>query len=89
MASLSHPAAVQIPLELEPAASPRSEAALRSEYRRLAISRRLSFEQAMADRALAICIRNLAEATARRIGQHRHPPRATGPRGAHRQLRLA
>jgi hypothetical protein len=30
------------------------------------ISRRLTFEQVMSDTALAICIRNLAEAAARR-----------------------
>jgi hypothetical protein len=65
-------AAAQIPLGLEPAADPASESALRAAYRRLELSRRLAFEQALSDRAYAIGIRNLAEATARRIN---HPAR--------------
>lgn len=72
MVRLDHAAAVpQMPLGLEPTASPRSESALRAAFHRLDISRRLTFEQAMADRVYAICIRNLAEATARRINQPR------------------
>jgi hypothetical protein len=55
----------QLPLALESAASD-AEAALRAAYRRLAISRSLSYEQAMSDRAYEIGIRNLAEAIARR-----------------------
>jgi hypothetical protein len=58
----------QIPLALEPVDGPQAESALRGEYRRMPISRRMTFEQAMADTALAICIRNLAEAKARRAG---------------------
>jgi hypothetical protein len=64
--------AAQIPLGLEPMADPASEAALRAAYRRLELSRRLAFEQALSDRAYAIGIRNLAEATARRVN---HPAR--------------
>lgn len=59
----------QLPLALEPGARPCSESALRAAYRRLAISRRLSYEQAMSSRAYAIGIRNLAEAIARRISR--------------------
>jgi hypothetical protein len=58
----------QLALGLEPAGNPRSEAALRAAYRRVDISRRLSYEQAMSRTACAIGIRNLAEAIARRIG---------------------
>lgn len=65
------PRGSQIPLALEPVDGPQAESVLRGEYRRLPISRRLSFEQAMADTALAICIRNLAEAKARREGAGR------------------
>jgi hypothetical protein len=53
---------MQLSLALDPADSGGREAALREIYRQLPISRRLSFEQAMSDTALAICIRNLAEA---------------------------
>jgi hypothetical protein len=67
----------QIPLALEPVDSAQAESALRGEYRRMQISRRLTFEQAMADTALAICIRNLAEATARRR-RPEHPARHAG-----------
>ena len=56
----------QMPLGLEPTVNPASEAALRAAYRRLDISRRLTFEQAMSDVAYAIGIRNLADAIARR-----------------------
>jgi hypothetical protein len=61
----------QIPLALEPEDGAQTESVMRGEYRRLPISRRLTFEQAMADTALAICIRNLAEAKARRVGGSR------------------
>jgi hypothetical protein len=61
----------QIPLALEPVDSPQPESAFRSEYLRMQISRRLTFEQVMADTALAICVRNLAEARARRGGAGR------------------
>jgi hypothetical protein len=69
MARLEARAVPQIPLGLEPTASPRSESALRAAFHSLDISRRLTFEEAMADTAYAICIRNLAEATAKRINQ--------------------
>jgi hypothetical protein len=60
----------QLTLALESAASS-AEAGLRAAYRRLAISRSLSYEQAMSQRAYEIGIRNLAEAIARRIGRRR------------------
>lgn len=69
----------QIPLALEPVDSPQAESALRSEYRRMQISRRLTFEQVMSDTALVICIRNLAEAAARRRSPE-HPARGAGNR---------
>ena len=56
----------QLPLAFESAAASTAEPALRAAYRRLAISRRLSYEQAMSHRAYEIGIRNLAEAIARR-----------------------
>ena len=56
----------QIPLALDLMASPASEPALFAAYRRLELSRRLSFEQVMSDRAYAIGVRNLADAMARR-----------------------
>jgi len=59
----------QIPLDLEPEADPRSRYALRAEFQRLPISRQLTFEQAMADSGVAICVRNLAEITARRVSK--------------------
>lgn len=59
----------QLPLALELPDDPHSESALRSQYRRMRISHRLTFAQAMSDRALAICIRNLAEVDARRRQQ--------------------
>jgi GH24 family phage-related lysozyme (muramidase) len=67
--SASSVPAAQIPLGLEPTADPASESALRAAYRRLELSRRLAFEDALADPAYAIGIRNLAEATARRINR--------------------
>jgi hypothetical protein len=65
----------QLPLAFETAAGSEADSALRAAYRRLAISRSLSYEQAMSLRAYEIGIRNLAEATARRIGRRRrHRP---------------
>jgi hypothetical protein len=64
------PAPRQLPLAFESAASA-AEPALRAAYRRLAISRRLSYEQAMSHRAYEIGIRNLAEAIARRMRRRR------------------
>ena len=64
----------QLPLAFEALATPGTESALRAAYRRLAISRWLSYEQAMSQRAYEIGIRNLAEAIARRI-RHRHSRR--------------
>ncbi len=61
----------QLPLVFESAARPETESALRAAYRRLAISRSLSYEQAMSERAYEIGIRNLAEAIARRIRRGR------------------
>jgi hypothetical protein len=63
-----HPLPGQLSLALDSAGT---EPALRAAYRRLAISRRLSYEQAMSFRAYEIGIRNLAEAIARRIGRRR------------------
>jgi hypothetical protein len=60
----------QLPLAFESAGS-ETETALRDAYRRLAISRSLSYEQAMSRRPYEIGIRNLAEAIARRVGQRR------------------
>ena len=68
----------QMPLALEPVDSLQAESALRSEYRRMRLSRRLTFEQVMSDTALAICIRNLAEAAARR-----RPPEQPARGAAH------
>lgn len=65
--------AAQIPLGLEPVASPDNESALRAAFRRLDISQRFTFEQAMSDAAFSICVRNVAEATARRINRRRRP----------------
>ncbi len=56
----------QIALDLDSMAFPTIESALRAAYVRLELSRILSFEQAMSDRAYAIGIRKLAEAIARR-----------------------
>lgn len=58
--------AKQIPLAFIPMASLDSTAVLRKAYTRLELSRRLSFEQAMSNRAYAIGVRNLADAMARR-----------------------
>jgi hypothetical protein len=62
-----HASAKQIPLDLGPLPGPVPESALRAAYKRLEFSRRLTFEQVMANRALAIGIRNLADAIARRF----------------------
>jgi hypothetical protein len=56
----------QIPLAFNPMASLDSTSVLRSAYTRLELSRRLSFEQVMSNRAYAIGVRNLADAMARR-----------------------
>ena len=40
---------------------------VRCAFRRLNISRRMSFEQAMSDHLLEICVRNYAHAVARRL----------------------
>ena len=58
--------AEQIPLALIPMAGLDSNSVLRSAYTRLELSRRLSFEQVMSNRAYAIGVRNLADAMARR-----------------------
>ena len=56
----------QLPLAFNLNADPESMSALRAAYSRLSLSRRFTFEQVMSDRALAIGIRHLAEAIARR-----------------------
>jgi hypothetical protein len=56
----------QIPLALGRMEIPASESALLKAYRRLDLSRRLSFKQVMSDRAYAIGVRNLADAITRR-----------------------
>lgn len=53
----------QMPLAFETDDAGQPEAALRAAYRRVGISRRLPFERAMKNAALATCIRNLAEAS--------------------------
>jgi len=58
-----------MPLPLSPAKTdPTSESALRAAFKQLPISRDMSFEQAMADAAIAIGIRNVAAASARKMG---------------------
>ena len=57
----------QIPLAFNPMSNPESASVLRSAYTRLELSRRLSFEQVMSNRAYAIGVRNLADAIARRV----------------------
>jgi hypothetical protein len=61
-----HVSEKQIPLNLEPTANPAGESALRAAYKRLELLRCLTFEEVMSNRALAIGIRNLADAIARR-----------------------
>jgi hypothetical protein len=56
----------QIPLAFNPAASLDGKSVLHLAYTRLQLSRRLSFEQVMSDRACAIGVRNLADAIVRR-----------------------
>ena len=58
----------QIPLDLDPTAQLARESALRAAYVRLQLSARFSFEQVMSDPVIAIGIRNLADAIARRRG---------------------
>ena len=58
--------AKQIPLAFIPMVGFDSNSVLRSAYTRLELSRRLSFEQVMSNRAYAIGVRNLADAMARR-----------------------
>jgi len=68
-AARANPSHDQMPLSLSPTPiDPRSESALRAVFKQLAIARRMTFEQAMADTAYAICIRNAAEAMAKRAG---------------------
>jgi len=55
----------QIPLAFIPIAGFDSASVLRKAYTRLALSRRLSFEQVMSNHAYAIGVRNLADAMAR------------------------
>jgi hypothetical protein len=56
----------QLPLALNLNANLESMSVLRAAYSRLSLSRRFTFEQVMSDRALAIGIRHLADAIARR-----------------------
>jgi hypothetical protein len=56
----------QIPLAFNPMGTLDSTSVLRTAYTRLELSRRLSFEQVMSNRAYAIGVRNLADAIARR-----------------------
>lgn len=56
----------QIPLAFNPMANPENSSALRTAYRRLELSRYLSYEQAMSNPTYAIGVRNLADAIARR-----------------------
>lgn len=58
--------AKQIPLAFNPTVNFDWTSDLRTAYTRLALSRRLSFEQAMSNRAYAIGVCNLADAIARR-----------------------
>jgi len=62
----SGPTVTQLALALEPSAERDQRAAQYAAYHELPISRLLSFEQAMADTAFAICIRNVAEARTQR-----------------------
>jgi len=69
---MHHPqsgSAKQIPFAFYPVARADSASVLRTAYMRLQLSRRLSFEQAMSNRAYAIGVRNLADAMTRR-GNH-------------------
>ena len=66
----------QLPLAFNPMTNPASASVLRAAYSRLRLSRRLSFEQVMSDRALAIGVRNLAGAIAHR-GASGNPAKST------------
>lgn len=57
----------QLPLAFHSLADPESTSVLRAAYSRLKLARRLTFEQVMADRALAIGVRHLAHAIVRRV----------------------
>lgn len=56
----------QLSLAFNPMENPESISVLLTAYRQLELSRRLTFEQVMSARALAIGVRNLAEGIARR-----------------------
>jgi hypothetical protein len=56
----------QIPLAFNSMGTLDSASVLHTAYTRLELSRRLSFEQVMSNRAYAIGVRNLADAIARR-----------------------
>lgn len=56
----------QLPLAFDPNADLESTSVLRTAYSRLKLARRLTFEQVMTDRALAIGVLHLADAIARR-----------------------
>jgi len=53
-----------LPLALDLKTSPESRPALRAAYSRLKLPRRLDSEQVMADRAMALGVRQLADAIA-------------------------
>ena len=59
----------QIPLALNLIANPEITSVLHTAYTRLELSRRLTFEQVMADRIYAIGVRNLADAIVRRTAR--------------------
>ena len=65
----------QIPLAFNLMATPESKSVLRTAYTRLELSRRLTFEQVMANSVYAIGVRNLAEAIVRR-GTSGNPKKA-------------
>lgn len=57
----------QLPLAFNLMANPESKSVLRAAYRRLELSRHLTFEQVMSERAYEIGVRNLADAIVRRV----------------------
>ena len=57
---------MQLPLAFNSNASPEGMSALRAAYCQLKLSRHMTFEEVMSDRALEIGIRHVAEAIARR-----------------------
>ncbi len=59
----------QIPLGFNLMPAPECASILRTAYRRLELSRRLTFEQVMSNRVFAIGVRNLADAIAHRRQQ--------------------